>query len=161
MGTDERLEALVSCELEHLGFELVKLETSLRGRKQIIRIFIDNPDECVTLDHCIQVTRAVGFALDGEEAVQGPYNLEVSSPGMNRPLATPDHFRRFRGREVKIVHEPGNGERKKSFGTIVNMSDGAVALSVNGEEHSIPFDSIISANLHGEKWDIRGGKNRV
>jgi ribosome maturation factor RimP len=162
MDLDVRLEDFVSWELEQLGYELVKLEMPVRGRRRIIRLFIDRPDKNVTIDDCVQVTKAIGFVLDGEDVIPGPYNLEVSSPGINRSLTKPAHFQRFSGRTARIEHTVENGKKETLIGTIVESDDETVTLRVAGEVKRIAFVEILKANLHGERWEIpktkRGGK---
>ena len=87
-----------------------------------------------------------------------PYNLEVSSPGMNRPLAKPEHFLRFKGKTAKIVIMEGEGSTRTRIGEIVDAAGDSVIISVNGEEEEIPFDKISKANLHGEKWKVTDPK---
>lgn len=158
MGTDVRLEDFVSWELERLGYELVKLEMPVRGKRRIIRLFIDHPDKNVTIDDCVQVTKAIGFVLDGEDVIPGPYNLEVSSPGINRSLTKPAHFRRFGGRTARIERTARDGKKETLIGTIVESDDETVTLHVAGEAKRIAFVEILKANLHGERWEIPKGK---
>jgi ribosome maturation factor RimP len=162
MDPQDHLEELVDRELANLGYELVKLEVSIRGRRRIVRIFIDRIDGGVTLDDCVQVTRAIGFVLDGEQIIPGPYNLEVSSPGINRSLTKPTHFERFKGHTARIEHAADSGRKETLIGTIVDADDAAVTVTEAGETRRISFGSILKANLHGEHWGIpkktRGGK---
>jgi ribosome maturation factor RimP len=154
------LEELLDRELEQLGYELVKLDISLRGRRKIIRIFIDHHERDVTLDNCVEVTKAVGFVLDGEDIMIGPYNLEVSSPGINRPLTKREHFERFRGKIARIEHRTGNGEKDTAIGELAGCEGDAVMVRRGDVETRIGFDTIVKANLHGEKWDIGKKKQR-
>lgn len=158
MTWEERLGSKVEDELRMLGFELVKLEGSILGKKKVLRLYIDHPERGVTVDDCVHVTKVIGFMLDAESLIEGPYNLEVSSPGINRPLSKPEHFRRFTGKTAKVVlagaGEPG-GSR---IGEIIGADEDSVTLSVEGEEQRIPFERISKANLHGEKWEITHGK---
>ncbi len=160
MDPDVRLEDFVGRELERLGFELVKLEMPVRGRRRIIRLFIDHPDKNVTIDDCVQMTKAIGFVLDGEDVIPGPYNLEVSSPGINRSLTKPAHFKRFSGRTARIEHTVENGMRETLIGAIVGSDDETVTLRVAGEVKRIAFAEILKANLHGERWEIPKSKRR-
>ena len=154
MELERHLVEVIARELDVLGFELVKIESSLRGRKKIIRIYIDHHERGVTLDDCVHVTKMVGFVLDGEDIMSGPYNLEVSSPGINRPLTKPEHFKRFQGREAKIVHLNEEGEKETAIGDIVDATWASVILSWKGDRIQIPFERLVKANLHGEKWKI-------
>jgi ribosome maturation factor RimP len=159
MIPDEQLNAVVEKEVGLLGFELVKLDVITRGRRRVLRLFIDSPEGRVSVGDCVKVSKAVGFVLDGEELVQGSYNLEVSSPGINRPLVKPAHFERFTGHGARVEFSPGPGEKKTLIGEIVRTEGDGVVILADGKETPVPYDRIIKANLHGEKWDI-GGKSR-
>ncbi len=155
MNPEGRLKEIVTKELDNLGYDLVRLEISFRGRKNILRIYIDRQERNVTLDDCVLVTRAVGFVLDSEkELFSGPYNLEVSSPGINRPLTKAEHFERFRGKEARIEHIIEDQRKETLIGEIVESDGESVRLSVDGIEKNVTFDEIIRANLYNEKWDI-------
>ncbi len=160
MESLERMTSLVAKELDNLGFELVKLDMAARGRRTILRIFIDDPGTGVTLDDCVKVTRALGLALDGEEIMPGPYNLEVSSPGINRVLSKPEHFVRFAGKKAKIEYSAGGGEKKTVIGIITAVDGGGVKVSSGSGELLIDMGRIIRANLHDEKWEIGKRENR-
>lgn len=154
MGMEERFTELVSRELEALEYELVKLEARMRGKRKILRIFIDHPERDVTIDDCVRVTKAIGFVLDGEDLIAGSYNLEVSSPGIDRPLTRPAHFLRFRGERVKLEHIAQGGGRQTLIGDITGADDDSVTISTGGLERTIALGQITKANLHGRKWDI-------
>jgi ribosome maturation factor RimP len=159
MNPDELLDSVVEKEVGLLGFELVKLDVITRGRRRVLRLFIDSPEGNVSVGDCVKVSKAVGFVLDGEELIQGAYNLEVSSPGINRPLVKPAHFERFKGHGARVEFSPGPGEKKTLIGEIARVDGAGVVILAEGSETEVPFDRIIKANLHGEKWDI-GGKRR-
>ena len=158
MKLDAQVEKIIKDELELLGFELVKLEGSLAGKRKVIRLYIDHQEKGVTVDECIQVTRTIGLVLEGENVIKVPYNLEVSSPGMNRPLSKPEHFKRFVGKKAKIVTLEDGGGSRASIGEIIGVEEDTVILSVEGGEERIPFERISKANLHGEKWKVTGSK---
>ena len=154
MDWEARLEELVNGELENLGFEFVTMEVPVRGRRRIVRLFIDNPEKGVTIDDCVRVSKAIGFALEGEAIIPGPYNLEVSSPGINRSLTKPAHFKRFTGHTARIEHTARHGGKETLIGGIVGVSDEAVTLETAGGTKSILLGAFLRANLHGEHWDI-------
>lgn len=160
MIPDEQLSSTVENEVDLLGCELVKLDLISRGRRQVLRILIDRPGGNVSVDDCVKVSKAVGFVLEGEELIQGPYNLEVSSPGINRPLVKPAHFERFTGHGARVEYSGDTGEKKTVIGDIARVEDRSVVIVSAGEELAVGFDRIIKANLHGENWDIGGTKGR-
>jgi ribosome maturation factor RimP len=160
MESLERLTALVEKELDDLGFELVKLDMASLGRRTVLRVFIDDPETGVTLEDCVKATRVLGLALEGDEIMPGPYNLEVSSPGINRALSKPEHFIRFTGKEVKIEYSGEGGEKRTAIGIISAADGAAVTISSGSEELRIGMSRILRANLHGEKWEISKRENR-
>ena len=154
MEIRERLEELIDSELAMLGYELVKLETSFATRRKVLRIFIDRADRPITIDDCVEVTKAVGFVLDAEDILPGPYTLEVSSPGIDRPLVKPDHFRRFIGNKAKVEFLDDAKEKKKIIGDIVDVDDTGVSIKINDEVVKVEYTSIIKANLKPEDVDF-------
>ncbi len=160
MNPNEGLSSVVEKEVGLLGYELVKLDVMSRGRKKVLRLFIDNPEGSVSVADCVKVSKSVGFVLEGEELIQGSFNLEVSSPGINRPLVKPAHFERFAGHDARVEYTAGAGVKKIVFGEIAKVGDGTVVILSEGEETVVRFDRIIKASLHGEKWDIGGTKGR-
>ncbi len=157
VDSDVHLKDVVSRELESLGYELVMIEMHVRGRRRIIRLFIDHPASGVTIDDCVRVSKAIGFILDGEGIVSGPYNLEVSSPGINRVLTKPDHFKRFTGHTARIEYTAVRGGKETLIGSIVEANEEAVTLETGGKMTLIGFGTICRANLHGENWEIPKG----
>jgi len=157
---DKRLENIIAEEIDLLGYELVKLESSLAGRKRVIRLFIDHPAREIGVDDCVRISKAVGFVLDGEDLIREAYNLEVSSPGMNRPLVKREHFERFAGKKAKVVSVSDGGETRTHIGRIVGMEGDELLLATGNGDVRIPFGSISKANLHGEKWEVPSMKKR-
>ncbi len=155
---ERSLEELVTDEVDLLGYELIKLETIPRGRKKLLRIYIDHPERSVTIEDCVQVSKAVGFVLESEEQFPGSYNLEVSSPGINRPLMKSKHFKRFTGKNARVEYNVAGNGKNTVIGEIVDSNNESVTLSVDGEQRVIDVESIIKANLHGERWDIQSKK---
>ena len=138
--------ALLEPTVEGLGYELSYLEVKLGGRSGIVRIFIDRP-EGISLDDCEKVSLAVSALLDVEDPVPGHYDLEVSSPGLNRKLTKPDHFRRFTGEEVKVeMRFPIQG-RKRFRGRLAASNGDNIRVVVDGVEHNLPIATIDTARL--------------
>jgi ribosome maturation factor RimP len=160
MNPGQSLASVVEKEVGLLGYELVKFDVISRGNKKVLRLFIDNPEGSVSVADCVKTSKAVGFVIEGEELIQGSFNLEVSSPGINRPLGKPEHFERFTGHGARVEYTSGAGEKKVVIGEIAKAGDGTVVILSEGEETAIRFERIIKANLHGENWDIGGTKGR-
>jgi ribosome maturation factor RimP len=132
------------CETE--GLELVHLEYQREPGGRILRLFIDRPGG-VTLDDCVYISRQSSDLLDVYLEDIGPYRLEVSSPGPNRPLGKRLDFDRFKGSLVKIRSaQPVDGQ-KKFKGVLMGISEDMVKLSVDGKIACIPYQEIITARL--------------
>lgn len=146
-----KLQALIQPALENLGYELVGTEYLPQGKHSLLRVYIDSEDG-ITIDDCEKASHQISGILDVEDAIHGQYNLEVSSPGLDRPLFTEEQFQRFAGQSVKLkLAVPLNG-RKKLKGVIQGVSDGDVEVVVEdsqlGEQQlRVPFSSIEKANL--------------
>ena len=144
--TGDELAKLLEPTVERLGYELVDLEVRLGGKGGLVRVFIDKPDG-IDLDDCESVSRAVSALLDVEDPVPGNYNLEVSSPGLDRKLTKVEHFQRFEGETVKVqMRFPIEG-RRRFRGTLVSSDDENIVVDVDGESHSLPLKTIDTARL--------------
>jgi ribosome maturation factor RimP len=137
------------------GMELVDLEYKREGRDMVLRLFIDR-DGGVTLDDCSAVSRELSEILDVEDVIPGHYTLEVSSPGLDRPLKKVADYDRFRGRLVKLrtfePFEDDAGNRRKTFlGKLLGLEDGVVRLQLTeGQSAAIPLEKVAKANLEFE-----------
>jgi len=144
--TGDELLKLLEPGVERLGYELADLEVRLGGKGGLIRVFIDKP-EGIDLDDCEKVSLAVSALLDVEDPVPGNYNLEVSSPGLDRKLTKVEHFQRFAGETVKVqMRFPIEG-RRRFRGTLVSSDDENIVVEVDGESHSLPLKTIDTARL--------------
>ena len=140
------LAKLLEPTIERLGYELSDLEVKLGGKGGVVRLFIDNTDG-INLDDCEKVSRAVSALLDVEDPLPGNYNLEVSSPGLDRKLTKPVHFERFMGEVVKVqMRFPIEG-RRRFRGTLVSSDDENIVVDVDGEPHTLPMATIDTARL--------------
>ena len=144
--TGDELAKLLEPAVERLGYELTDLEVRLGGKGGVIRVFIDKP-EGIDLDDCEKVSLAVSALLDVEDPVPGNYNLEVSSPGLDRKLTKVAHFQRFVGETVKVqMRFPIEG-RRRFRGTLVSSDEENIVVEVDGESHSLPLKTIDTARL--------------
>ena len=144
--TARELTELLEPTVERLGYELSDLEVRLGGRGAVLRVFIDHP-EGIGLDDCEKVSLAVGALLDVEDPLPGHYNLEVSSPGLDRKLTKVEHFQRFAGETVKVQMRFPVAGRKRFRGTLVSSTDDNIVIEVDGEPHSLPLATIDTARL--------------
>jgi ribosome maturation factor RimP len=135
-----------------LGLELVDVEHRREGRGTVLRLLVDRIGGGVTLDELTAVSRQVSDVLDvREDAVPGAYTLEVSSPGINRPLTRPNHFPPFIGKRVQVKTRRPVDERH-SFRGVLTAAD-SHGITVTGDDrqaHDIPFDAIARANYQHE-----------
>jgi len=142
----EILHNLIEPVVVSLGCELWGLEYLTQGRYTTLRIFIDGPNG-VSLEDCEKVSRQVSAVMDVEDPIDGEYTLEVSSPGMDRPLYTPAHYARYVGETVNLRLRMAREGRRKFKGTIVKVEGGDVLLAVEGKEIVIPVDAIDKSNI--------------
>jgi ribosome maturation factor RimP len=123
----DRLQAMLEPLVESLGYELVLLEFSPHKGSAMVRLFIDAPGG-ITLDDCEKVSREVEGVLDVEDPIPQNYRLEVSSPGLDRPLVKPAHFERFAGSVAKVQLVAPRNNRRKFQGVLKGLKDGRVVL---------------------------------
>lgn len=139
----ELLEPVVAA----LGYELLLLEYSPSGGNSLLRIYIDAAAG-IGLDDCEKVSREVAAVLDVEDPIHSAYRLEVSSPGMDRPLAKPAHFQRFAGHAIKVqLLAPGPGGRRRYMGTIAQVGATGVTLETPEGQVVLEFSEIERARL--------------
>jgi ribosome maturation factor RimP len=132
--------------VESLGYELVGVEFLPQGHHALLRVYID-AEKGITLDDCQRTSHQLSGVLDVEDVVKGQYNLEISSPGLDRPLFTEAHFERFSGHEAKLkLGVPLEG-RKKLKGVLQGIDGDKVMMEVEGEVLAVPFSTIEKANL--------------
>ncbi|GAB2789969.1 ribosome maturation factor RimP [Halomonas shantousis] len=143
---DAALYALIEPVVSAMGFELWGLDYFAQGKHSRLVIYIENPSG-ITVDDCASVSRQVSGVLDVEDPIPGEYRLEVSSPGMDRPLFTLDHFDRFRGSDVQLkLRTPFDG-RRKFQGRLVGIEGDEVLLHLGEEEYCFPIESIEQARV--------------
>ena len=137
---------LLEPSISALGFELVAVELAGSGNDRVLRVYIDHPDG-ITVDDCADVSRQVSAVLDVEDPISGSYVLEVSSPGLDRPLVKPADFERFRGSLVKVRTREAVLGRKNFTGLLSEASGSNVVVEVDGEPYEINVANIEKARL--------------
>ncbi|MFZ0470221.1 MAG: ribosome maturation factor RimP [Thiogranum sp.] len=139
------LRELIEPAVTALGFELVGVEF-IHGKSGLLRVYIDHPDG-ISVDDCQAVSHQVSGVLDVEDPIRGEYTLEVSSPGLDRPLFQARDFERFAGNQVNVrLLAPVNG-RRKFKGVLGGLRDGQVVLQMDDEELVVALDEIDRARL--------------
>jgi len=143
---DAALYALIEPVVTAMGFELWGIEYLAQGKHTRLVIYIDHA-EGVSVDHCADISRQVSGVLDVEDPIPGEYRLEISSPGMDRPLFTLDHFARYAGHDVALkLRTPFEG-RRKFQGLLAGIEADEVLLQLDGEEYCFPIESIDQARV--------------
>ena len=145
-----RLLGLLEPVVAELGYELIEVEFSPASSRALVRLYIDRTDGVpVALDDCERASEAVGKVLDAQDPIEREYQLEVSSPGFDRPLRTAAHFAQFAGSEARIeLAEPIEG-RRRFRGTLGPVEDGQVMIEVDRREWKLPLAGISKARLVG------------
>ena len=143
------VEDLVAPLVEELGFEIVRVMMSGGTTRPTLQIMIERKDgKDIVVDDCAKVSRAVSEILDEKDPIDGEYSLEVSSPGLDRPLTKLEHFKRFVGYEAKIETKTEVEGRKRFKGSVSRVDDlQNIIFNMDGTEYSIPFDAVSKAKL--------------
>ncbi|MBL4572403.1 MAG: ribosome maturation factor RimP [Gammaproteobacteria bacterium] len=137
---------LIDTTVQALGLDLWGVELIQQGKYSLLRIYIER-EEGVAIEDCEKVSRQVSALLDVEDPIAGEYTLEVSSPGMDRPLFSIEHYVQYVGSEVDLkLRRPIDG-RRKFKGQIIKVSEGIVGLLVEGSEYDLEFPDIEKASI--------------
>ncbi|KTD18140.1 ribosome maturation factor RimP [Legionella jordanis] len=143
------IEQLLKPLIEDLGYELWGCEYLAQGRHSLLRIYIDKEDG-IGLEDCERVSRQVSAVLDVEDPIPGNYSLEVSSPGIPRPLFNQEQYKRYVGEEVRLkLFKPINGSRTITA-VIVSADEDNLVLKIDDEQLEVQFNQIVKANLTSE-----------
>ena len=141
------------------GFDLIEVQFAREQRGAVLRLFIDRPtgsavedQALIGVDDCERVSRDVSAALDVADNISHTYLLEVSSPGLDRPLRRERDFARFVGESARVRLEAGVEGRRNFSGTIQAAKDGRVEIACDGRSYELPIDDIVRANLIPD-WD--------
>jgi len=144
--TVDGLHKMIEPGIRALGHELVEVEYAAAAGRNVLRIYIDNPAG-ITVDDCATVSRQVSALLDVEDPVAEAYTLEVSSPGLDRPLVKRADFERFAGAQVKVRMRDAVQERRNFKGTLVGVDGDAIVVDVDQEQYRLPIARIERARL--------------
>ncbi len=145
---DERILELAEPIAETLGLEIVRVRV-MGGKKTTCQIMTERHDSDVSVGDCARLSRALSAVFEEVDPIAGEYDLEVSSPGIDRPLTTLAHFARWEGFEAKLELDRLVEGRKRYRGLLAGTEDDAVLIDLAGEEDTavIPFDWISDAKL--------------
>jgi len=130
-----------------MGLVLWGCEFHQAGNHSTLRVYVDGEDGGVTLDACAEASREIGAILDVEDPIKSHYQLEVSSPGVERPLFTLDQFSRYVGQNVKVRLRVAIAGRKQFTGAIKEINEDRVVIAVENENIAVGLNDIQKANL--------------
>ena len=144
----DKIRQLIEPALNTMGYELVGCELQTQGRTKLLRIYMDS-EKGVNLADCALASRQISAILDVEDLIVGHYQLEMSSPGLDRPLMQPEHFKRYIGRSIKVrLRTPREEGRRQYSGTLLQVGDKGIVLTVEEKGVlNIDFSDIEKANL--------------
>jgi ribosome maturation factor RimP len=151
---EERIRVLAGQVAGELGFHVVDVRLVGQGRRISLKVFIDK-EGGVTLDDCETFSRSLEGLMDVEDPIRGPYSLEVSSPGIDRPLKTLEDFRKNLGKLLRVVTRGMIDKQSFFLGRLQEVREGSVVLSLSGKKDStkeieIPFAMIAKAQIEIE-----------
>jgi len=147
-----RLQEVIEPVLADLGYECVFAEITVENGRRIVRLFIDHLEGAaaqgpVGIEDCVKVTRELDPVLDVADVITGRYELEVSSPGINRPLARKKDFEKFKGQKVAVRTFEKVGDRRNFLGVLLGMDGDEIRIDVDGRELRVPFGEVSKAHL--------------
>ena len=143
---DQRLAAIVQPSLEGMGFELVRLRL-MGGKRMTLQIMAERPDGTMEVDDCAQLSRQLSAVLDVEDPIEREYTLEVSSPGIDRPLTRLQDFERWEGYEAKLETDEQIDGRKRFKGILAGVEGNEVLVEIDEGTIGLEFDWLADAKL--------------
>ena len=157
MSVVEQVRAVAARVAETYGLQIFDVQYRREASGMVLRVQIDRPgggatsEESVSVDDCARISRDLSAVLDVDDVVPGAYVLEVSSPGLDRPLRTVDDYRRFRGRRAKLVMRERVDGQMFFKGRLGGLEDNRVIIEDDdGRQHQVPIGVITRANLEVE-----------
>jgi len=144
---DDELIQLINPVVADLGLECLGIEYAPSRGNSLLRIYIDHLERPITIEDCEAVSRELSAQLDVNDPISGRYTLEVSSPGIDRPLFTPAHFARFIGEKAKIALNLPTDGRRRLLGTIRVVDDDRITIEQDGIDIVVAHDNVQKARL--------------
>lgn len=142
----DKLNTLIEPAVEAAGFELIGVEFVRAGKHSTLRVYIDHPDG-ITVDDCADVSHQVSAVMDVEDPISTEYNLEVSSPGMDRPLFKAAHYQAVVGQVVSIRLRVPQENRRNFKGEVLSVVDDKLTIQVDNEQFELVISNIEKGNL--------------
>ncbi|MDH5484688.1 MAG: ribosome maturation factor RimP [Gammaproteobacteria bacterium] len=147
MVTTSEIWSLIQPVVEGMGYELVDVEFRPHSKNGLLRVYIDQ-ETGILVEDCSAVSRQLSAMLDVEDPIPGHFDLEISSPGLDRPLRKAEDYQRFAGEVVKIKMGMPNLEGQRNFtGLLRGLKENDVIIEVDGETHYLPLGGIEKAHL--------------
>lgn len=143
---EQDLVEMLEPTIMDMGFELLGLELAQTGRNTTLRIYIDH-ENGINVDNCAEVSHQVSAILDVEDPITNEYNLEVSSPGIDRPLFKPEHFVKAEGEEVRIRTKLPQDGRRNFKGDLTKVEGDMLTLRIDGKDHLVMISNVEKANI--------------
>lgn len=142
----ESLKEMLEPAVNAVGMDLWGIEFMSQGRHSVLRVYIDS-DNGVTIDNCEAASHQVSGVLDVEDPISGEYNLEVSSPGMDRPLFNFDQFARYQGDLIKVRLQMAVNGMRNFTGKLLEAKDDSLTFEVDNQQLTVSINQIDKANL--------------
>lgn len=142
----ERVWQIAEPLVTEYQMEIVDIDYRREGRGNVLRFYLDREEGGVTVDDLAQMSRRLGHLIEVQDFIPGRYLLEVSSPGVNRRLRQPGHFRRYVGKHVRVRTLERSDGRRSFFGELRAVEDGGIVVATAEGDVSISFDNIAQAN---------------
>lgn len=147
LSTVDKIAQLITPSLTDLGYELVRVRLTGSDRK-VLQIMAEKADGTMTIENCEEVSEVVSALLDVEDPISGTYDLEVSSPGIDRPLTREKDFERWAGFEAKVELDEAVDGQRRFRGRLAGIRDGLILLQTDdGEQKELPFSDLRTAKL--------------
>jgi len=154
------VERLLQPITRSLGLETVDVQVAGESQRTVLRILVDRPEGGITVEECAKVNEALSRQLDLYDFFPHAYTLEVSSPGLDRPLRTDEEFRRFAGRRAEVLTGEPVGGQRRFRGMLLGVVGDAVVMQVDQRQLAIPKEQIQQARLVVEMDDLRADLQR-
>ena len=143
---EQSLTEMLAEPVEALGFELLGIEFVRAGKHSTLRVYIDHP-EGIDVDDCADVSHQVSAVLDVEDPISTEYNLEVSSPGMDRPLFKEQHYAACVGETISVRLRMPQDDRRNFKGKLLSCEQGVLEVEIDGQTYSLSVANIEKGNL--------------
>jgi len=154
------VEALLQPIAARMGLEVVDVDIHGEAERTVLRVLMDRPEGGITVEECARVSEQLGRRLDLYDLFPHAYTLEVSSPGLDRPLRSDADYRRFAGRRAEIQTDQLIDGRRRFRGIVLGVVGEAVVLQVDGRQVQIPRARILQARLVVDAEDLRADLRR-